>query len=79
MIKHNFKSAYYHYKYRDTLIEQSPVTNTQIEQTLLTKYSNKAVINVCELGEMWAKLGSFEQNIEQNIDRSEKKNCWNEK
>ena len=47
------------------------MTSTPIEQTLLTKYSNKAVINVCELGEMCAKLGSFEQNIEQN--RSEKK------
>ena len=69
-IKHTFKAAYYHYKDWDTLIEQSPVTNTPIGQTPLTKYSKKAVTNVCELGKMWAKLGSFEQNIEQN--RSEK-------
>jgi len=78
MIKHNFKA---HYKDRDTLIEQSQVTSTPIEQTLLTKYSNKAVINVCEIGNMWAKLGSSKQNIEQN--RSEKiagkKNRWEKK
>jgi len=47
------------------------VTSAPIEQTPLTKCSNKAVINLCELGEMWVKLGSFEQNIEQN--RSERK------
>jgi len=50
MIKLNFNAA--HYKDQDTLIEQSPVKSTPIEQTLLTKYSNKAVINLCELGEM---------------------------
>ena len=71
MIKHNFKAAYYHYKDQDTLIEQSPMTNTPIEQIALTKYSNKALINVCEFGKLWAKLGSFEQN--------NKKNCWKEK
>ena len=65
-IKHDFKAAYYH-KDRDTLIEQSPVTSTPIEHTPLTKCFNKAVINICELGKMWAKLGSLEQN------RSEKK------
>jgi len=49
----------------------------------LTKYSKKTVTNVCELGKMGAKLGSFEQNIEQN--RSEKKeftakkNRWEKK
>ena len=32
-IKHNFKAAYYHYKDRVTLIEQSPVTNSPIRQT----------------------------------------------
>ena len=32
MTKHNFKTAYYHYEDRDTLIEQSPVTSTPIEQ-----------------------------------------------
>jgi len=66
MIKYNFKAAYYHYKDRDTLIEKS---NTPIEQTLLTKYSNKAVTNVCGLGKMWAKLGK--QNVSEN-----KKNYW---
>jgi len=62
MIKLNFKAAYYHYKDWDTLIEQSPVKSTPIEQTPLTKYSNKAVINLCELGEMWVKLGSEKKN-----------------
>ena len=42
MIEHNFKAAYYHYKDQDTLIEQSSVT--PVQQTRLTKYSNKAVI-----------------------------------
>ena len=31
MIKYNFKAAYYHYKDRDTLIEQSPMTSPPIE------------------------------------------------
>ena len=52
MIKHNFKAAYYHCKDQYTLIEQSPVTSTAMEQTPLTKYPNKAVINACEVGKM---------------------------
>ena len=52
MIKHNFKAAYYHYKDRDTLIEQSLVTSAPMDQTPLTKYSNKTVTNVCGLGKM---------------------------
>ena len=50
MSKHNFKAPYYHYKDQDTLIEQSPMTGTLIGQTPLTKYSKKAVTNICELG-----------------------------
>ena len=41
------------------------MTNPPIEQIPLTKYSNKAVTDFLELGKMWAKLRSFEQNIEQ--------------
>ena len=70
MIKCNFKAAYYqiYHKDWDTLIEQSPVTSIPIGHTPLTKFVN-----------LWAKLGCFEQNIEQN--RSEKriagtKNRW---
>jgi len=66
-IKHNFKAAYYHYKDR---IEQSPLISNSIEQTPLTKYSNKAVTNVCGLKHV-SKIGIFQANIEQN--RSEKK------
>ena len=68
-IKQNFKAAYYHYKDQNDLIEQSPVTSTPIKQTLLTKYSNKGVTSL-------ENVGSFKQNTEKN--RSEK-NCWKEK
>ena len=47
------------------------MTSTPIEHTPLTKYSNKAVINLCELGEMCSKLAFFGHGIEQN--RSDKK------
>ena len=33
--------------------EQSPVTSIPIEQTRLTKHSNKTVTDVCELEQNW--------------------------
>jgi len=48
MIKHNFKAVYYHYKDRDTLIEQSPVTSTQIESTLIKQSQMFVGLEKCE-------------------------------
>jgi len=71
MIKHNFKADYQDW---DAVIEQSPVTSALIEHTPLTKYSNKAVINLRELVEMWDLLSIEQNRSEKRI--AGKKNRW---